>query len=77
MSVSNVAADRTDDADRFAAVETAFAYAPPEPIWAPLAGDRPRAVARLLAFVTVVGLGSGLALWIAGDMVITAVRGLF
>ncbi len=77
MSVSNVPSGPFDGVDGFGLVDGAFAYVPPEPVWAPLAGERPRAVARLAAFVTAVGLGSGLAAWMVGDIVVTAVRGMF
>jgi hypothetical protein len=68
--------DRVEDVEPLAGGDR-FAFAAPEPVWAPLMGERPRAAVRLLAFVTAVGLGSGFVLWIVGDMIVTAFRSMF
>jgi hypothetical protein len=65
-----------EDLERLARVGESFVFSAPEPMWAPLAGDRSRAAARLLGFVAAVGLGTGLALWIVGDLVVTAIRAM-
>ncbi|MGZ4110781.1 MAG: hypothetical protein ACXVQU_13190 [Actinomycetota bacterium] len=77
MSLSALVPERADDVDGLSRIGEEFAFAAPEPPWAPLAGDTPRAVGRLLAFVAAVGLGTGIAVWIAGEMVASAIRALF
>ena len=77
MSVASLVPDRYDDVERLPGVGEAFAFAPDEPAWAPLAGERPRAAGKLLAFVAAAGVGSGLALWMLGEVVANAVRGMF
>jgi hypothetical protein len=75
MSAGAAVWDGPGGADAEAAAGEAFAFAPPDPVWAPLAGDRPRAAGRLVAFVAGAGFGVGLALWILGELAAAAIRG--
>jgi hypothetical protein len=76
MSVPAVVADRPGGADATASTGEEFAFAPPDPVWAPLAGDRPRAAGRLLAFVAGAGVGIGVALWVLGELAAAVIRGV-
>jgi hypothetical protein len=78
MSLSALVPEHADDLEglsRFGG--EAFAFVSPEPVWAPLTGDGPRALGRLLAFVAGVGLGTGIAVWIGAELVAAAIRLLF
>jgi hypothetical protein len=77
MTVSALVPQRSDDVERIARATEEFAFAPPEPVWAPLVGPRSRAAGRLLAFVAATGLGAGLLLWIVGSLMATAIRSAF
>jgi hypothetical protein len=80
MSLSRLVPERPDDLRRLPdvvpEVAEVFAFARPEPVWAPLAGERPRAAARLLAFVAATGVGAGVGLWILAEIVASMIRGL-
>lgn len=78
MSLRASIVDRTRDGGHPAATTgEAFAFAPPDSVWAPLTGERPRAAGRLLAFVAGTGVSLGLGLWIVGELAAAATRGLF
>jgi hypothetical protein len=76
MSAAALVPDRADDVDELSNLGERFAFTSPEPVWAPLTGERSRAAGRLLTFVAVAGLGSGLAVWILGSLVVGAIPGL-
>jgi hypothetical protein len=77
MSLPALVPDHPDDVERLGRVTDAFVFSAPEPVWAPLTSERPRAAARLLAFVTAVGIGGGLVVWIAAELLVAAVRATF
>jgi hypothetical protein len=76
MRAAALVPDLADDVDGLANLGERFTFTSPEPVWAPLTGERSRAAGRLLAFVAVAGLGSGIAVWILGSLVVGAIPGL-
>ncbi len=79
MNLAQLVPERSDDVERVptAAIGEVFAFSAPEPSHAAATDERLRAAGRLVAFVTAVGVGVGVGLWVAGELVAAAVRSLF
>jgi hypothetical protein len=76
MTIPALVPERVEDVERIANAVEGFTFASPEPLWASLTGERTRAAGRLLVFVAAVGLGTGLAVWIVGSLLSSAIRGV-
>jgi hypothetical protein len=76
MTITRLVPDRPEDLDRLPDVRDAFAFGSRAPGWSLEESERTRAAGRLIGFVALAGLGTGLGLWIAGAIVTSVIRGL-
>lgn len=77
MSMSSLVPERPEDLDRIADLKDVFVFAPRAAVRPVIDDERACAVGRLLGFVGLAGVGAGVALWLAGQIVVEVVRGLF
>jgi len=79
MTITRLVPDRPEDLDRLPDlpdVRDAFAFGSRAPGWSLEESERTRAAGRLIGFIALAGLGTGLGLWIAGAIVTSVIRGL-